>query len=265
MKKSVGFLVFLFVMSVATLSCGPVFAQKELKDLVLPDGSTSRFYVAMPTGEGPHPAILILHGTGGLVPMNLELADAFARAGFVAVAACWFAGNHLPSDFKSPPTLPCPKGPRFDGANFQTAQVGAALLAFMRQLAGVDPERIGLWGHSRGGTVALLLAAMGEKVRGVVAAAPIYSYPKRGGAYPDEFPVRHLERIKVPVLMLQGTADEIIPIAEAREFEGKAKAAGLAIEASYYEGMDHAGFYFGRFRNATRQRAIEFFAKTLQK
>lgn len=284
MKKWVSFLVFTLVMSAALLPGGSAWAQKgpgglgnpggemmrlmqhyqdQLKELALPHGSTSRVYVAMPTGEGPHPAILILHGTEGFTPLQPELADAFARAGFVAVAACWFSGKHVP--FNSPPNLPCPDGPRFHGANFETAKVGAALLEFTRQLAGVDPQRVGLWGQSRGGTVVLLLTALGEKVRGVVAAAPIYSYPKRGGVFPDEFPVKHLERIQVPVLMLQGTDDQIIPIDEAREFEGKAKTAGLAIEATYYEGMGHGGFYMGSHRDATRQRAIEFFTKTLQK
>ncbi len=235
----------------------------RLVDVPAPDGATMRAYVALPQGTGPHPAIVILHGTEGFNANQQVLADDFAAAGFVAVAACWFKGKHVPPSFSAPPNIPCANGPVFDGANMKTANNALAIVDFTRALPEVDRERVGLWGHSRGGTIVLLLAARNAPVRAVVAAAPIYAHPKRGGAYNDEFPIRFLDRMKLPVLMLQGTKDQIIPVEEAREFEAAARAAGLALEAEYYEGMEHSMFYKGAKRDAARTRAIAFFRETL--
>lgn len=226
-------------------------------------GATSRAYIARPHGEGPHPAVVILHGTEGFTPTQPQLADDFAAAGFVAIAACWFKGKHMPSEFRTPPNLPCPNGPPFNGANLQSADYALAIVEFARSLPGVDPTRVTLWGHSRGGTIALLLAAKGAPVRAVVAAAPIYAYPKRGGVFADDFPIRYLAHMKVPILMMQGSLDQIIPVSEAREFETAARKAGLALDAEYYDGMGHNLFYTGSTRDAARGRAIAFLRKAL--
>src|SRR4051794_19645778 len=46
-----------------------------------------RAAVARPSGAGPFPAVLILHGTHGFARQYVELANDFARSGFIAVAA----------------------------------------------------------------------------------------------------------------------------------------------------------------------------------
>lgn len=235
----------------------------NLVDVPMPKGAVGRAYIARPQGGGPFPAVVLLHGTEGFTPMQALLADDFAAAGFVAVAGCWFKGSHMPPGFPTPPNLPCPKGAAFDGANLKTVENARAVIDFARGLPAVAPDRVAVWGHSRGGTAALFLAVTDAPVRAVVAAAPIYAWPKRGGAYNDDFPIRHLSKIKVPVLMLQGTSDQIIPVSEAREFEAAARAAGLALEAQYYEGQDHPLFYRGPQRAAARDRAIAFLRKTL--
>lgn len=238
-------------------------AVAKLVDVPMPGGAVSRAYVAHPKGAGPYPAILILHGTEGFAVTQIVLANDFAAAGFITVAACWFKGSHLPPGWRTPPGIPCPNGPEFDGANMQTADNALALLEFVRTLPGVDRDRIGVWGQSRGATISLLLAAQNAPARAFVAAAPIYAYPKRGGAYRDDFPIKFLDRIKRPVLMLQGTSDQIIPVDEAREFEAAARAAAVNLDAEYYPGEGHNLFYIGSQREASRDRAIAFFRKNL--
>lgn len=49
--------------------------------------------VAMPEGNGPFPAIIILHGTHGFAQEYVQLARRFAAKGFIGIAACWFAGR----------------------------------------------------------------------------------------------------------------------------------------------------------------------------
>lgn len=236
---------------------------ESLVDVPMPKGAVGRAYIARPQGDGPFPAVVLLHGTAGFVTSYVPMADAFAAAGFVAVAGCWFKGNHMPPGFPTPPILPCPKGAAFDGANLKTVENARAIIDFARGLPGVAPDRVAVWGHSRGGTAALFLAVTDAPVRAVVAAAPIYAYPKREGTYRDDFPILYLSKIKVPVLMLQGTSDQIIPVSEAREFEAAARAASFALEAQYYEGEGHSLFFQGPQRDAARDRAIAFLRKTL--
>lgn len=42
--------------------------------------------VARPAGAGPFPTVVLLHGTHGFAREYVELAQAFARGGFLAVA-----------------------------------------------------------------------------------------------------------------------------------------------------------------------------------
>jgi dienelactone hydrolase len=57
----------------------------------------SRLY--LPVGAGPHPAILLLHGSeGGDAPWNRALARFFAARGFVALAFSWCGAKGLPRD-----------------------------------------------------------------------------------------------------------------------------------------------------------------------
>ena len=48
-------------------------------------------------------------------------------------------------------------------------------ISFARHLAGIDPERIGLWGTSYSGGHALVVGALDRRVKCVVAQAPLIS------------------------------------------------------------------------------------------
>src|SRR5580765_6669284 len=61
--------------------------------VAVPDLGVMRAAVARPSGSGPFPAVLVLHGTHGFARQYVEWASDLARAGFIAVAACWFSGG----------------------------------------------------------------------------------------------------------------------------------------------------------------------------
>ena len=46
--------------------------------------------VARPSGSGPHPRVVLLHGTHGFAHEYVQWARDLARCGFLAVAACCF-------------------------------------------------------------------------------------------------------------------------------------------------------------------------------
>lgn len=53
----------------------------------------SRGYLAVPEGEGPFPAVILIHEWNGLVDRVREVADALAGEGYVALAADLFQGQ----------------------------------------------------------------------------------------------------------------------------------------------------------------------------
>ena len=74
----------------------------------------------------------------------------------------------------------------------------AAALVYLRQLAAVDPDKVGIVGYSFGAAVAL--AAADERVAAVAAISP----PSFGQGAPDL-------AVRCPTLLIAGEQDEIAP------------------------------------------------------
>ena len=116
----------------------------------------------------------------------------------------------------------------------------AALVRATVTLPGVRSDQIGLFGHSRGGGAALNYVLD----RGAVSAVVLDS-----GVYPAEFADR-ASRIRIPTLMLHGTADSpadggaaSTDVRMARAFEDAMRRAGQTVEAQYYDGGQHNGIF----------------------
>jgi dipeptidyl aminopeptidase/acylaminoacyl peptidase len=123
---------------------------------------------------------------------------------------------------------------------------------FLSEKAGVDASRTGLVGFSFGGYLSLLTAARTERAFAAVVdffgptdLAALYqdarpyraAIARRLGGTPDEKPERyrefslisHAEQIAPPVLILHGTADQIIPIRHSIGLAEALKAAGKEV------------------------------------
>lgn len=58
-----------------------------------PSSPETRGYLAVPEGEGPFPAVILIHEWNGLVDRVREVADALAAEGYVALAADLYTGR----------------------------------------------------------------------------------------------------------------------------------------------------------------------------
>ncbi|MBY6204644.1 dienelactone hydrolase family protein [Halomonas denitrificans] len=58
-----------------------------------PDDPATAGYLALPDGEGPFPAVLLIHEWNGLVDRVRQTADAFADQGYIALAADLYSGR----------------------------------------------------------------------------------------------------------------------------------------------------------------------------
>ena len=133
-----------------------------------------------------------------------------------------------------------------------------ALVEAVRTLPGVRPDRLALFGHSRGGGAALNYV-LGQ---GAVQAAVLNST-----GYPEEL-VTRVPNVKVPILMLHGTADSPADggsprtgIQMARDFESVLRRAGKPVEATYYEGGGHNAIFTSSAQYDDEVRRIAAFLK----
>src|SRR5215204_7687620 len=128
------------------------FAVKWIR-VAVPDRGVMFAAVGRPSGAGPFPVVIILHGTHGFVPQYVQWAEDLARAGFLAVAGCWFSGSENPNrvaprdagpsvNAVSPP-IPCPEVPPLGrGAYPEAVQYIDRLVQAARTLPDARPDRL---------------------------------------------------------------------------------------------------------------------------
>ncbi|MCL2119878.1 MAG: alpha/beta fold hydrolase [Planctomycetaceae bacterium] len=187
-------------------------------------------YYGRPEGDGPFPAVLLIHGGGGKAfPDWVEL---WAKRGYVALAPD-LAGNGPDgrledggpnqADEEKFRTFSVDDG---DYKNMWTWQVIAALLRGHALLAAqeeVDADRIAATGISWGGYLTCILAGVDTQLK---AAVPVYGCgfldessawkegrfdpmtPEQRQRWVSLFdPSRHLDRATCPMLFINGTND----------------------------------------------------------
>jgi hypothetical protein len=113
----------------------------------------------VPDGAGRHPAIVFLHGSGPEQRFaNRWLAQRFARVGFVALIYDKRGAGASTGDWKT--------------ADFtELAGDAVAGVRLLRTLPEVDAKRVGISGHSQGGTIAPLVAVRAGDLAFVIASA----------------------------------------------------------------------------------------------
>ncbi len=226
--------------------------------VAVPDLGVMRAAVARPSGSGPFPAVLVLHGTHGFARQYVEWASDLARGGFIAVAACWFSGAGGAGANDVTPPIPCPETPPLGSGEYPEAvQFVDALVQATRALPGARADRIALVGHSRGaGATQQYLLASGN-----VQASILHSsgYALR--------PWNRAAEFNVPILIMHGTADnfgENTQFGFAREFEMGLRANKKPVETAYCEGCGHNTFFTNSAqRDDELKRMIEFLRRHL--
>jgi len=131
------------------------------KDVVFKNGDvTLSGSLYVPRGEGLHPAIVMLQGSGPETRWgaNRFWADYFGRRGIAALIYDKRGSGKSSGDWQT--------------ADFN-ALAGDALagVSFLQHQAGIDPKKIGIHGHSQGASIAPLIASQSKSVAFVLAGA----------------------------------------------------------------------------------------------
>ena len=190
-----------------------------------PNGVTLHGYLARPTGNGPHPAVLMIHEFYGLNRDVIKKANLLADQGYVVLAADSYRGQTtalIPRAIFLTVTTP----------QDRIASDLDAAFRYLSTVQGVDALRVGAVGFCFGGTQVM---KMGTRNGDLAAAVIFYG----SGPITDPAALGVMGR-RGPVLGIYGEQDQSIPLAEVRGFELAMQARGVPHRVTVYPGVGHA-------------------------
>ena len=211
-----------------------------------------RGYLVQPRGEGPFPAVLIVHENRGLNPHIEDVARRAASEGFLALAPDGlFPVGGYPGNDDDGRTLQA----SLDQAKLRTDLLNSA--RFLKSHA-LSNGKLGVTGFCYGGGIVnYLAAAMGDELS---AGAPYY------GVAAD---TEQAAKITAPLVIHLAENDERVN-ATYPAFEAVLKKSKVAFEVHKYPGTQH-GFHNNstpRYDEAAAklswQRTVELFKRHLQ-
>jgi dienelactone hydrolase len=193
------------------------------------EGAVVSGALVLPPGtDGPMPAMVIAHGSGGILKGREDAWAARLNAlGIATFVIDSFAPRGLRSTSRDQSRLSTM-------ANLADALAALQLLASHPQ---IDPARIGVMGFSRGGQVALY-SALDALRRGVVDGG--LRFAAHVALYPScSIPYRAAEVSGAPILMLLGGADDYTPAAACHAYADWFVAKGAPVRVVAYDGAHH--------------------------
>jgi carboxymethylenebutenolidase len=210
-----------------------------------------RGYLVQPAGQGPWPAVLVIHENRGLNPYIEDVARRAAVAGFLALAPDGLSPlGGYPGNDDDGRALQA----RLDQAKLRADMLNGARFVKAHKLS---TGKLGVTGFCwGGGTTNFIATAMGADLQ---AGVPFYGAAAETSSVP---------KIKAPLLIQYAENDERIN-SMWPAFEKALKAAGVRHEMHMYPGTQH-GFHNNstpRYNEAAAklawERTVAFFRKSL--
>ena len=191
--------------------------------------------------------MIVIQEWWGLVDHIRDVADRFAREGFVALAPDLFHGRQADE--------PDEAGKLFMALEAERAAKDLrGAIDYLLSEGGATGEKVGVVGFCMGGQLALYAATV---------------HPDRVGAVVDYYGIHpnvqaDLDRLNAPVMGHFGTKDEYVPPAAVNELEQQIKQRGVPTDFKIYEGQDHAFFNDDRPEVYDREAAQDSWQRTLR-
>ena len=174
-----------------------------------------------PQGNGPFPALVVIHEWWGLNDWVKEQASKLADQGYVALAIDLYRGKVATTPEEAHEIM---RGVPSDRANRDLL----AASSFLRSQKNVNPAKVGDIGWCMGGGYALDLAIADPKLK-----AAVINY---GHLASDK---TTLQKINAAILGIFGGQDKGIPPADVNKFEADLKALGKPAEIKIFPDAGH--------------------------
>ena len=254
----------------------------EVRKLRMRDGTTITGYLTRPNGApgGPRPLVVVPHGgpeSRDTVDFD-AMAQAFAAQGWLVLQPNFRGSSGYGRRFAE-------AGHRQWARRMQDDVTDAVNDLVQTGIA--DRRRIVIYGASYGGYAALAGAVVTPDLyRAAVSLAGVSDLDaflkytrRRGGADSAQYdhwvrligdpeedapaisaasPRLRAEEIRIPILLMHGSADEVVPIQQARIMKEALDAAGKSVRLLTFEGEDHSDWYPENWRRQAEE-AIAFF------
>lgn len=189
----------------------------------LSGGKPIRLHITQPSTPGPHPAIVLLHGSGGGVSFWLDrIAPMLSRLGVLVYAVHYF--DRTGTDRATPTMLT-------DGVHVPLwLSTVRDAVAHIRSQPVVDPRRVALVGVSLGAFLSLALGSEPNSgIRAIVDISGGLVPPYDAQASPS-FP---------PTLVIHGNADTVVPVTLAHALQTRLSALRIPHEQLLLPGEGH--------------------------
>ncbi|MGB7990591.1 MAG: dienelactone hydrolase family protein [Candidatus Methylophosphatis roskildensis] len=191
-------------------------------------------HLFLPLGTVKVPAVVLVHGSGGIYNAELDFwPKQFNAAGIAVFTLDMFGPRGVPSTAEDQSQVPF-------AADTADAFAALKLLATHPR---IDATHIAIMGFSRGGIAALRanvekIIASQKLPDGLRYAAVIPTYP---GACAGIFRLVAKPGVftKAPMLFLHGDADDYTPISACQDYADKIGKAGTPVEFVVLEGAHH--------------------------
>jgi dienelactone hydrolase len=185
-------------------------------------GPPIKAWLAKPAGEGPFPAVIVLHSCAGVGPHAYAWARLIGGWGYVTLVPDSF-GSRGEGAVCTRPNVVTPK--------MRVADVAGAA-EYLATLPFVDKDRIALIGYSHGGSTVMRALQRGAELarRGVKGGVAYYP-----GCYPQ------FDRaVDARLLILIGDKDDWTPADRCRALQSAGFVRPELVEAVYYPDAYHS-------------------------
>lgn len=217
------------------------------------DGRTIPAYLTVPNGKPPFPTIVLPHG-GPFVQEIVgydEWGQMLANNGYLVIQPQYRGSRGYGQDFYLSAFMDGGQG----GYKMQDDKDDGVHYLVKEGLA--DPDRVALFGWSYGGYAALVAASRTPQVHQCVIAGAAVSDPimqvnyyrdQLRGAQRDEqinmwedsvSPVKEVDKINVPLLLIHGSVDQRVPPAHAKKYLKEMEEKGKSYKYVELDGADH--------------------------
>jgi carboxymethylenebutenolidase len=216
------------------------------------NGSTAPGYLAVPEG-GRGPATVVLQEWWGLDDHIRSVCDRFAGEGFLALAPDLYRGKSTDQPDEAQQLM-------MALSMDQAEKDMRGAVDYLAGHEGFEGKGVGSVGFCLGGGLSVWAAAVNPKVKAVVTYYYVLPHGK-----PD------FSKVQAPVLGHFGTADEFVPVEDAKALEAEMRDAGVDARFEFYDGAGHAffndtnrlGTYDREAAERSWQRTVEFFRANL--
>ncbi len=218
------------------------------------DGAQGTGYLARPGDGATHPGVVVIQEWWGLVPHIKDVADRFAREGFVALAPDLYHGTAASEPDAAGKLM---MALRLDEA----AKDLDGAVRFLLAHEATGGQKAGIIGFCMGGGLSLYEACHNAGAFG--ACVDFYGVFEGSDS--------QLESLQAPLLGIFAEDDQWAPPAQVNALKARLDALGKQAEVHVYPGCDHAFFndtntavYKADAAQDAWRRTLAFFRRHLQ-